>query len=46
MNGQYDTTTSPLARIVERQAGQPATQAHALERLVDLGVEEGYSPSE
>jgi hypothetical protein len=43
MNGQYGTTTSPLARIVERRPGQPAT--HALERLVDLGVEESDPPS-
>jgi hypothetical protein len=34
------------ARIVERCTGQPATQTHALKRLVDLGVEEGDPPSE
>src|SRR5215208_7195209 len=45
MNGQYGTTTSPLARIVERRPGKPAAQSEALVGLVDLGVEEGDPPA-
>jgi hypothetical protein len=46
MNWQNGITMSPLARIVERRPGQPATQAYVLGRLVDLGVQEGDPPSE
>jgi hypothetical protein len=45
MNGQYGTTTSPRARIVERGLGQPAAQVQALVGLVDLGVDEGDPPA-